>query len=282
MQIIPQLMDSISKQALDKERESAGESIPEIARERRLRLQKKQPVVEEVLSSLALNPFSTVQKSIPKPPIRFIDVSAEFFIMPLINYFWTFLRDEQAREQRTSGRTGRGKYHGAGTGLILNALVLAQFIRTLAILVNASQNAPEWLSIIAPNALELAITLGTRPMSHMDDEDDEDEGDANNKDEGRKGKEASLVTSALELALVIMDGAMEIDGGRVLGLEHATLIFGLGEWAGKVFASLDKGLKMKGGGGMDEQRLSRAAAGVLLKVDELTSKWRRSMIQDST
>jgi telomere length regulation protein len=182
------------------------------------------------------------------------------------------LRDEQTREERTAQKdNGPARYVSAGTGLILNPLVLAQFLRTLAILVNASKNAPEWLAIIAPESLELAVTIGTRPVSHMNTDPDE-------SGEDRESKEASVLTSALELALVILDGALEIDGGRILSLEHTTLIFGLGEWAGKVFASLEKGLKVQGGGGMHEARLSRAAAGVLLKVDELTSKWRRSML----
>ncbi|KAF8964663.1 telomere length regulation protein-domain-containing protein [Flammula alnicola] len=267
--LVPRIMDDISKHALDKQQQSA-DSVPELVRERRLRIQKPRGVTEVTTS---LNPFSDLQKPIQPPSTRFLDVAAEFFVVPLINQFWAFLRDEQAREDRTSQNEGRARYRGAGTGLILNPLVLAQFLRTLAILVNASQNAPEWLAIIAPDSLELAVTLGTRPVSHMETADD-DEGDA--AEDGQK--EASVLTSALELALVVLDGALEIDGGRILGLEHTALVLGLGEWAGKVFASLEKGLKVQGGGGMHEAKLSRAAAGVLLKVDELTSKWRRSML----
>jgi len=107
---------------------------------------------------------------------------------------------------------------------------------------------------------------------------DEDVGDGGGGEGQRQSKEASVLTSALELALVVLDGALEIDGGRILSLEHTTLIFGLGEWAGKVFANLEKGIKIQGGGGMHEARLSRTTAGVLLKVDEMTSKWRRSML----
>jgi telomere length regulation protein len=41
---------------------------------------------------------------------------------------------------------------------------------------------------------------------------------------------------------------------------------------------LEKGVRAEGGGGAQEVKLKRAAAGVLLKVDELTSRWRRSMV----
>ena len=160
--------------------------------------------------------------------------------------------------------------------MILNSVVLAQFLRTLGILVHASQNSPEWLAIIAPNALEVAVTIGTRPISHLEVEEDESEETTNSDDKERK--EASVLTAALEVALVVLNSALEIDGGKVLGLEHTTLVLAIGEWAGKVFASLEKGLKVPGGGGLHEAKLRRATAGVLLKVDELASKWRRSML----
>ena len=71
---------------------------------------------------------------------------------------------------------------------------------------------------------------------------------------------------------------MELDGGKSLGLDHTNLLFGVGEWAGAVFANLEKGLRVVGGGGLHEMKLQRAAAGLLLKVDELRSRWSRSMI----
>jgi len=64
-----------------------------------------------------------------------------------------------------------------------------------------------------------------------------------------------------------------LDGRKVLGLKHTALVLAIGKWARKVFASLEKGLKVLGGGGLHEAKLRRATAGVLLKVDELASKW---------
>jgi telomere length regulation protein len=134
---------------------------------------------------------------------------------------------------------------------------------------------PEWLAVVAPDTLELAVTLGTKPMSYMESSNDEDpdEGDGSSR-----GKEASVLTSALELALIVLDGCLEVDGGLAIGLEHTTLLLGTGEWAGTVFSHLEKGQRVEGGGGIHEVKLRKAAAGVLLKVDELTSKWRRSML----
>ena len=267
-QLVPFLMDEISRQALNNE-QSDSNQFPEIIRERRLRLQKPHGITE-VTPSL---PLSQLQKPLHTTATRFIDVAAEFFIMPFINQFWIFLRDGQTREERTAHNEGRGRYYGAGTGLILNPLVLSHILRTLGILINASQNAPEWLAIIGPEALELAITIGTRPISLMESSDDREDGD----NEGQEN-EASVLTSALELALVVLSGSLEIDGGKILSLEHTTLILGVREWATKVFNSLEKGIKVRGGGGLHEMKLSRAAAGVLLKSDELRSKWGRSML----
>ena len=271
---IPLLMDEISNQALNNER-STAEHHPELSRERRLRIQKPS-LTKEIAPH---QPHSRLSKPIQLPApstTKFIDVAAEFFIVPLVNRFWIFLRDEQAREERSSFREGRDRYRGAGTGMILNSVVLAQLLRTLGILVHASQNSPEWLAIIAPNALEVAVTIGTRPISHLEVEEDESEETTISDDKERK--EASVLTAALEVALVVLNSALEIDGGKVLGLEHTTLVLAIGEWAGKVFASLEKGLKVPGGGGLHEVKLRRATAGVLLKVDELASKWRRSML----
>ncbi|KAF8160588.1 telomere length regulation protein-domain-containing protein [Pholiota molesta] len=239
---------------LEKER-AASETAPEIVRERRLRLQKPRPGVTELPAPSDLNPYSAQQAPLARPPTRFIDVAAAHFIMPLIHAFWAFLRDEQAREARTAHQPGRGR-----------PLVLAQLLRTLAILVHAAQHAPEWIGIVAPGALELAVTAELEADGAAAAEED------------RQAKEAAVLTAALELALVVLNGALELDGGRILGLEHTTLVLGLREWAEKVFTSLERGLRVQGGGGLHEVKLSRAAAGVLLKIDELMGKWSRSML----
>lgn len=273
--MLPLILDGISRQAIDRGKEASADKVPELVRERRLRVRKPQKVTE--VYQPPKFPTRLQQTTSSKRTTTYMDVAAEFFIAPLVNRFWQFLRDEQTREDRTAHYDGRQRYHGAGTGLILNPIVLAQFLRTLSILVHASQNTPEWLAVVAPDALELAVTVGSRPVSHMETDNDEDvEGDS--RDGGRAGKEASVLTAALELALIVLDGCLELDGGRILSLDYTTSLLGAGEWATGVFTRLEKGLKVEGGGGLHEVKLRRAAAGVLLKVDDLTSRWRRSML----
>ncbi|KAJ6546488.1 telomere length regulation protein-domain-containing protein [Mycena vulgaris] len=261
--VLPQILEDISREALSRDTEASADKVPELVRERRLRVLKKPPTITEVERHRTHNePF--------KQNTTLNEIAAQYFTAPLINRFWLFFRDEQTREERTAHQDGRQRYQGAGTGLILNPVVLSHFLATLAILVHASKNAPEWLAVIAPDALELAVTLGTKPVSTMETDDEENL--------GSKSKEASVLSTALELALVVLDGCLELDGGRALGLDHTALLLGAGEWANAVFSRLEKGVKMEGGGGVQEVKLKRAAAGVLLKVDSLTSRWRRSMI----
>ena len=267
----------LAHEAIDR-KETTEDKSPQMIREKRLKIAKAPAIVEVTSSSSSRGALTSLRSSTAlsssKRRTTFTEVAAEFFIGPLINRFWLFLRDEQMREERTTQRTGRSRYHGAGTGLILNPLVLSQFLRTLAILVNAAQNAPEWLAILGPDSLELAVTIGTRPISSMEIEDvppHSSSGDG-------EGKDAAVLVAALELALIVLDGCLELDGGKSLGLDHTNLILGVGEWAGAVFSNLEKGLRVVGGGGLHEMKLQRAAAGLLVKVDELRSRWSRSMI----
>lgn len=269
------LLDGISREASDRGKEASADKVPNLVRERHLRIQKPTNISE-------VRPENTVGQAVrtgqmPQTRTTFTEVAAEYFIAPLINRFWLFLRNEQAREARTAHQEPLHRYKGAGTGLILNPVVLTHFLATLAVLVHAAQNATQWLAVVAPDTLELAVTLGTRPISAMVDTDDDDD-TSSVPANGGVAKEAAVLVTALELVLVVLDGCLELDGGRSLGLDNTALLLGAGEWAGEVFSQLEKGVRIEGGGGAQEVKLKRAAAGVLLKVDELTSKWRRSMV----
>jgi telomere length regulation protein len=281
---VQSMLQDISRQAIDRSRDDATERTPALVRERQLRIRQPariQQVPGPGTTTLAQRSPAYTDPT-PRPKTTFTDVAVEFFIYPLINRFWLFLRDEQAREERTTHLAAQGRYHGAGTGLILNAVVLAQLLGTLAVLVHAGRNAPPWLAVVAPDALELALAMGTRRVSRweVDQEDDVDQdGGGEAAEEGRgKSKEAAVLTAALELAVTVLDGCVDLDGGRSLGLDHTALVLGTGEWAEKVLEAIEKGHRMRGVGGGQEVRLGRAAAGVVLKTDELTSRWKRSMV----
>jgi telomere length regulation protein len=92
------------------------------------------------------------------------------------------------------------------------------------------------------------------------------------------GKEASVLTACLQLSLTVLDGSLQLDGGKSLSLNHTAILTGIGQWASAVFTRLDAGGRVRGGGGRYETELQRAAAGVLVKLEAITSKWQRSMI----
>ena len=268
------LLQDISRLAIENTREANADRMPNLVRERQLRIRQpakvtevKQPSTAQLLEQIRM---SQTQSAMTK----FTDVAVECFLYPLMNRFWLFLRDEQTREERTAHRDVLHQYRGVGTGLILNSLVLSHLLATLGVLVHASQNAPAWLAVVAPDALELAVTLGTRSISRGGEDEDESGGESGSGED----KDARVLATALELALVVLDACVELDGGRSLSLEHTALLLAAGEWAQGLFARLEKGILVKGGGGAGEVRLRKAAAGVVIKVDEVSERWRRSMI----
>ncbi|KLO14563.1 hypothetical protein SCHPADRAFT_965696 [Schizopora paradoxa] len=258
---VRQLVDNISQAAAQSGKEAAEAKVPQIIRERQLRL-KKGSKVEEVQTSNNKSQLA-VRDSRKQTGDTFTSVAAEYFLGPIIAKFWQHLRDEQTREERTALRSSTSSYRGAGTGLVLNPLVLSQLVNTLAILVHAARHSPAYLAIVAPDALELAVTVGSRPMANAEES---------------KEREAVVLTASLELALVVLDGCLDLDGGRSIGLERTSLLLATGEWAGQVLKLLEDGVRVPGEGGVQELRLRRSAAGLVLKVDELASRWRQSMI----
>jgi len=282
------LLTDISQAVVEKAKDGAtAKAPPSFTRERQLRL-KKPAKISVIINPVTLSPRSETlptSSSLGYGPAvaKFTDVAAEFFICPLIGQFWVFFRDEQTREERLSHQSDPlYRYRGSGTGLVLNPIVLAQFVGTLAVLAHAGRNAPQWLALVAPDSLELAITLGTKPVSQSDDADDDDLDPRIKTEWGHattsKDKEASVLAASLELALIVLDGCLDLDGGRSLGLEHTRLVLSAGEWAGNLLNWLDQGLLVAGGGGTQEVRLKRGAAGVMLKVQEISERWGRSMI----
>lgn len=180
------LVEDISRKAIDSGKEATADRVPGIVRERHLRIREPAKVTEVHRGSTPIQRLPGREAH----PARttFTEVAAECFICPLINRFWLFLRDEQTREERTMHQPALHRYRGAGTGLVLNALVLARFLSTLAVLVHAARNAPEGLAVIGPDALELAVTLGTRPVSAMEDEEEDEDGSKGRSPSHRSGR----------------------------------------------------------------------------------------------
>jgi telomere length regulation protein len=288
------LAEGISSLAIEKGQKDAEEKVPEIARERHLTVQgmrktlKPGAIVELDAPKYGQALSSSIARSAPQtqPKTSFTEVAAEHFLVPLLSQFWAYLRDMLSREEHASrfSSRSRGGYAAAGTGMILSPLVLSHFLNTVAILAHASRHSPAFLSVISPGVLELTVTLGTRKMSTNEDTDSSSRGTSTGATgaasfmEQESKKAASVLRASLELAIVALDGIIDVDGGKVLALEHGPLFANVVAWAEKVFTVVDKGISLEGIGGGEEGRLFRASSGLVLKVEEIKNKWRQSML----
>lgn len=268
---ISSIADGISNLALQRGKARAEELVPDIIREKQLRIRKKGPSITPLDSASTASPAPTSSAT------SYTQVAAEYFIAPLIEKFWGYLRDEQTRETR-SRFVGKNGYRGAGTAMILDGLMLRHLLTSLSVLVHAARHSVAFLRVIAPDALQLAITMGSKPVSTVAvPVDEEDEGGGT---KGEAEKEKSVLAATLELALVVLDTSFELDGGRELALEQAMLLAGTQDWATQIFTLLDDqgGVATNVGSGEALNRVRRASAGVLLRIEEILDRWRRSMI----
>ena len=256
---------------LSKGARKGEETIPELAREKRLRVSsKRQPKVAEVGSFVETQVSSSRSHQPPHAPVTpFRDIAAEFFIMPLINRFWEYFQDSQTREARAVAVGTR--YRAAGTGLILSPMALEKLLMTLSILLHAARHAPTFLAVLCPEAIELALTIGSRYRIRGDEGMIDPTDGADHQNDQSPG--AQVVASALELTLVCLDSAYELDKGRTIVTDKPELVLAIGEWAHGVFSASEKGERMGGEGGLREGRVRATAAGVVVKISEIGEKW---------
>jgi telomere length regulation protein len=185
------------------------------------------------LGSIAKSGLHASAKSVT--PATFGPLAAECFVMPLINRFWLYLRD-------LSTASLANRSFGSGSAALLDPIILCKFMSTLAILIDASRNSPHFLAVLAPEALQLAA-LGLRGLA--------------NDDEG-------VIAGLLEFALVTVDTCISIDAGRTLARDFAPLVGTLQEWAQEAWRTEEARGKV--------ERAGRAAAGLLLRLDEVLSR----------
>lgn len=252
---------------------AAGESHPEIARQKRLTVgqTKRRKVAEE--GSLASRQMSEQSKPTQQQPVvPYAQVAAEYFILPLVNHFWEYFQNASVRARNLGDR-----YRGAGTGMVLSPSALEKFLLTLALLTHAARHAPSFLGVLAPAVLELAVTVGARQGSAAQGNliAGPSQGGLGERGQGgeEEGGDAQVIGSALELALAALDASVDLDGGRTLALDHAELVLAVGEWAHTAFEREQQGLKNAGQGGAREGRVRADAAGVVVKIAEIGEKW---------
>lgn len=277
---LEQAIDGVRGLILSRGAEKGEEQYPELRREKRLRLggtMSKKGLVAEVgtlAARQAEEETALATRAAHAPVVPFSQVAAEYFIMPLINRFWQHFHDTNVRQSRAMLGNGRGSRIGAsGAGMVLSPMGIEKLLMTLALLLHAARLSSAFLAVLCPEALELAMTLGLRHPSRP-----EDHFIPPSDDPAEPGgvTESQVLGAALELALVCLDGSVDLDSGRTLATDKPEVVLALGEWASKVFDAETKGGKVaagQGGQGGREGRIRASAAGVLIKVADIGEKW---------
>ena len=274
-------IDGVRGLLISKGAKRGEEAYPEIAREKGLRVgsTKRTPMVAEVgtLSERQMDHHRPTPSSAQAPVVPYKDVAAEYFVMPLINRFWQYFQDATTRESRAMMSGDR--YRGAGTGMILSPMALEKFLMTLSLLLHAARHSSVLLAVLGPEAIELAVTVGSRHLSRPVDHDLESSDHGETSRDGSSSREGGVVGAALELALVALDASYDLDQGWTLAMNKPALVLGVGEWATGVFSVEEKGGLVAGGqGGLREGRVRAAAAAVVVKVSDIGEKWGRLSI----
>ena len=267
---LEEAIDGVRGLLLSKGARRGEEIVPELAREKRLRVGSSVRRKMAEVGTLSDRQMSarTGPSTSTQPVLPFRDVAAELFIMPLINRFWQHFQDASIRQDRAISTGSR--YRGAGAGLLLSPIALEKFLMTLALLLHAARHSPFFLAVLSPEALELAVTIGAHHLS---------EPCVFDEDKSEKEKEASVIGAALEIALVVLDASVDLDAGRTLAMDKNALLIGVGEWASGIFTAEERGGAVAAGqGGLKEGRARAASAGVVVKVSEIAEKWGRMSI----
>ncbi|WFD31401.1 telomere binding protein [Malassezia sp. CBS 17886] len=154
-------------------------------------------------------------------------VAAPVFLYPLLRRLWAYL--QKPHETST-------QYRGAGTEPVLTPAVLAAILHTLAVLCYHARSAPVLRQTGTDEVLELVdlVLVGIAP--HIDER-------AHFAVDGGHGDDAgtTLSEAALTLALVVLDGAKERDGGRALVQANSALLLRVQAAAEALFARAESG-----------------------------------------
>ncbi|TIA78207.1 hypothetical protein E3P98_03934 [Wallemia ichthyophaga] len=174
---IEDILKEFSQASISDARTKAGEAVPSVTRERKLRVGSDKPskplIVERYSSettptpSNALEQYRIVDRQSRVQNVKFHHIASEHFVMPLINEMWFALNQQ--------------------VSIKLDKEFLGPLLRTLAVMLWSARNAPEFLHVLAPESLELVLAL---PQY--------------------------VIADSVSVALALVSLSDDIDGGRTL------------------------------------------------------------------
>lgn len=224
------LTEDITNMALSRTRVSTEDQMPQASKEKLLTVRETRRKVAPISKAKAQDAASAFP--------AYNDLAVNTFIMPLLNRFWLYLRDVATSPQ--DFRIGVFQGGRAGSVTLLEPLLLSKFVSTVTVLVESARHSPHFLAVLGPEALELVLAI-----------------------RGMNADDETVQTSMLQLALIVLDGSISIDGGRTMAREKSKTLWQLKDWAESVWARSE-------GGEIGPE--GRAAAGVLLRVDTVVQK----------
>ncbi|GAA5870224.1 hypothetical protein JCM8547_006920 [Rhodosporidiobolus lusitaniae] len=261
------LSADLTRLALSDAREDAEQTVPGAAREKLLNVRRAHP--SSPRSSLSFrSALSSLTTTTTTP--SYTALSAPLYILPLINRFYLYLRDVSTSPSSSLSHLS------TSSAPLLEPYLLSKFLATLSVLVHAARHSLAFLAVVAPEVLGLVLTL--RPPSHSSPTPRQENDDAEDLSSTALNR-STVLSSLLELALVTLSTSVELDGGRTL-MSNSSVSGGAGmvlevqKWAEVVFELEEaRGAGEEGGIG----RAGRAAAGVVLRVEEVLERWRGSV-----
>lgn len=253
------LTADLTSLALSDARQDAETTLPEAARDKLLSVRR----------------FNSTSAALKRPAAReastppYTTLCAEYFILPLLNRFWLYLRDSATstlHHGSSSVASSRGPYAGGPSSLpILEPLLLSKYLATVSILLHAARHAPSFLAVLAPEALALVVSLRP-PASTTRRREPIELGEGNDP----SVVDRDLVISAeMELVLLILSTSHSLDGGHALTRHSFELLAEVQSWAEEVFE-----VEENKAGGAAVGRAGRSAAGILLRLEEILGRWR--------
>lgn len=245
------LTADLTNLALSDAREDAETTLPGAAREKLLSVRR----------------FNSKSSALSKPTNEpstptYTSICAEFFILPLLNRFWLFLRDTATSSlySRPSS-SSKGSYAGGvAPSTILQPLLLSKYLATLSILLHAARHAPTFLAVLVPETLALVASLRPPASSNQVQKTEDDPGAAD---------EDLVISAEMELILLLLSSSHSLDAGHTLTQSSVELLSEIQSWAEEVFETEETK-----SGGAAVGRAGRAAAGVLLRLEEILGRWR--------
>lgn len=283
--------------AIARAKAEGEERVPEIKREKAVKVtvtsQRNRNAIQELGSSTSTSTgaIPSLAGAVVRPKERFSDLASPVFLFPLMNRLSVHIDEYSARFSRlavsAAGMGGPAKSGGAafGTSTLFDPMVLSALIDTLSVLAHAAQNSLDFGGVVLPEALELALRVVGKALPLALVGAFSEGGRSNGGSGSGAGEDDNWVAhhlhgACLSFALVVLDAASSIATAHLVRDHHA-LLNDTAQWAAQVFEQLE-GEAPRAGGGLSDRgrgRAARASAAVVLRIEEIRSRWREERMR---